>query len=155
MVAVPLILLLVSPCILGSDLPFDRATLVGIKSIRVIIEDLTPESPEGLTKSQLQTDVELKLRLAGAKVPDSPSPHPYLYVRVNSMTSGVNYVYAITVSLEQPVTVLATNTLYPASTWSVDTIAIAGRSVALEKIRSNVADSVDKFLNAYLSVNPK
>ena len=53
----------------ASDSETSRATLRGLEGVCVLIEDLTPEIEQaGLTKSQLQTDVELRLRQAGIPV---------------------------------------------------------------------------------------
>src|SRR2546425_12694340 len=67
-----------------------RATLRGLSGVGVIIENLPDPEVEraGLTRQQLQTDVELQLRQAGITVltweetPKTPGA-PSLYVRVN------------------------------------------------------------------------
>jgi len=68
---------------------FSNATLKGISAISVLVEDL-PDGAKvlGLTKESIQTDVELKLRLAGMTVvtleeSNSLPGRPYLYVFVN------------------------------------------------------------------------
>ena len=47
----------------------DRKSLRGLKGIAVVVEALQPEAErDGLTKSQIKTDIELKLRQAGIHV---------------------------------------------------------------------------------------
>ena len=46
-----------------------RASMRGIEGVGVVVESLDPEVERaGLTKHQLQTDVELQLRKAGIRV---------------------------------------------------------------------------------------
>ena len=43
----------------------ERQTLKGLNGVRVVVADMHPEAePSGLTRALIQTDVELKLRLA-------------------------------------------------------------------------------------------
>jgi hypothetical protein len=70
-----------------------RESLRGISALEVVVEDL-PDGAKllGLTKESIQTDVELKLRLAGIRVvtqkEDLQLPGmPTLYVGVN-LTNG-------------------------------------------------------------------
>ena len=51
------------------DSEYSRPTLRGLNSVFVLVEEVDPEiERDGLTASQIKTDVELKLRLAGIKV---------------------------------------------------------------------------------------
>src|SRR5262249_21610567 len=53
----------------AADSPSDRATLRGLPGVHVIVEPLEPDIESlGLTKTQLQTDVELRLRQHGLRV---------------------------------------------------------------------------------------
>ena len=55
--------------VVAQDNNFSRATLKGISIVPVVVENLPPgASALGLTKDVIQTDVELKLRLAGMRV---------------------------------------------------------------------------------------
>ena len=61
-------------------------SLKGLQGIFVIIEEFPPAFKEaGLTNYQVQTDVELKLRMAGIKVlsiKDDVPGDPFLHVRI-------------------------------------------------------------------------
>jgi membrane-bound lytic murein transglycosylase D len=64
----------------------DPRSLRGIQALRVVVEDLSSAVEQaGLHRTDIQTDVELKLRLAGIKVlPEDAQPlSPYLYVNAN------------------------------------------------------------------------
>lgn len=51
--------------------------LGGITAVKVLVESLPPGANViGLTKEQIQTDVELKLRMAGMRVTDETKPNP-------------------------------------------------------------------------------
>jgi len=70
--------------------------LRGLKGVGVMVEDINPDVEQyGLTKSQAQTDVELRLRKAGIKVltreeATKAEGAPSLYVRVDtSARSGL------------------------------------------------------------------
>jgi len=136
----------------GSDDQFSRASLVGITSLRVVVEDTSSRGAKlGLTKELIQTDVELKLRLAGMQI-ESTTPE-FLYVDVNVARDGS--AASIDIELVQPVA-LARNPsiLIPyAITWSAGTLATHPTSAQF--IRDGIKDHVDVFLNAWLSVNPK
>ena len=139
----------------------DRATLRGLKGVEVLIEDLPPQMVEdGLPAKQIHTDVELRLRTAGIPVLSGKEAlkargSPYLYVRVSCVLSDEGlYSFSLEVELRQTV-VLERNPSIAATgipTWSVGLVGSIGRS-NLRQIRANVADYVDQFTNAYLSVN--
>ncbi len=64
-----LIAFTLAPAILAVDSESTRESLRGIPGVYVLIEHLNPDAEsDGLTRTQLRTDVELKLRLAGIKV---------------------------------------------------------------------------------------
>ncbi len=140
--------------LLGSDDPTTKATLRGINGISVVVENLRPgETEDGLTVDKIQTDVELSLRKAGVKVIDSALI--YLYVSVNVVKADDLYAYNCLVSLEQPVTVHSNAASAIAPTWSVEEIGMVPRTNMSRTIRAAFQDLVEKFLNAYLSANPR
>lgn len=140
----------------GLDSESTRASLKGLKAIHVTVENLSADAErDGLTQSQLQTDVELRLRQSGILVNNDASG--YLYVNVNAlkMTTTRGYAYSISVDMQQPVTILRTNVPMVASTWSTGSIGTVGLTRFSEVVRGDVRDAIDSFINAFLSVNPK
>jgi hypothetical protein len=125
------LLLLTSTGAQGLDTEFERATLRGLNGVQVVVEDMAPDIVrDGLTRQQLQTDVELRLRKAGIRVLTAEEHQralgrPWLYVRVStSQPSGLSsYSFAIEAELYQD-TYLARN---PDRTVSAATWSPAGR----------------------------
>jgi hypothetical protein len=134
-----------------------NASLKGISAVFVWVEPLPSGAKElGLSEEIIQTDVELKLRLAGMRVVKQEEGvklpgSPYVYVRV-TVTDGAG-VADINVNLRQNV-LLARNRQFAlaAETWSKGFLMVLPTS---QRIRVEVKDLVDKFLNAWLSVNSK
>ena len=134
----------------------ERASLKGVDSCAVVVEGIPPDAErDGLPRSQLQTEVEVRLRQAGIKV--VASSLYMLYVNVDTLKNNMgSYAYNIHVSFEQPVTLLRDPKLVQtfATTWSVGSIGTVG-SDRLGDVRSDVRDHVDKFIAAYLEQNSK
>lgn len=132
-------------------------TLKGISAVYVVIPDL-PESAKllGLTKDEIRTDVELKLRLAGVRVvPEEEGVKlpggPFLAVLFSLPSSAT--AAAIDISLCQDTRLVRNSEFAPSSiTWH--TAQAVGNPTG-QGIRNTVKDLVDAFLNAWLSVNPK
>ncbi len=140
----------------ASDTPPERASLKGVQAVQVVVERMAPDAErDGLTKSLLQTEVEARLRQAGIEV--KPSGDPYLYVAIDTRKSksGV-YTYMVRVQFCQAVTLWRdpTSIRYGAITWDVGGFGQLP-SPRLQEVRSDLADYVDKFINAYLEQNPK
>ncbi|MGO9641717.1 MAG: hypothetical protein ACLP1Y_10475 [Candidatus Acidiferrales bacterium] len=137
--------------------PSDTSTLKGIRTVYVLIEDL-PDGAKvlGLSGDAIQTDVELRLRLAGIHVVTQEEGlklpgAPHLYVNVN-LTDDARAL-GIDVQLAQNV-LLERNSLFvpSAATWSK---GFTGENPTAQIIRDRIKDLVDMFLNDWLSVNPK
>lgn len=156
-----LIMLSTSSFVFAKYYSDNKETLRGLKGVFVLIEPLKPEiEKDGLTESQIQTDVELKLRLAGIKVLSKEeqvmSPgSPYLYVipHIRKMDYNRGYLYTISVEFCQKVYLerdLKISSV--ATTWSTGCL---GTDPDLNSIRTVIKDQVDIFINDYLAVNPK
>ena len=146
----------------SSDTNFERETLKDVAQFSVLVEDLPGAATEsGLTKAQLQTDVELRLRKAGIKVVSrDESVLPYLYLKISALTvtEADIVVFDVEVGFEQLVAlprIPGIDGLYTGQTWSTGTTGIIRQASLLPKtIRDEVADVTDEFAHAYLSVNP-
>jgi hypothetical protein len=132
-------------------------TLKGISALNVRIADLSEDAKVlGLTKDAIQTDVELKLRLAGMRVvtmeEDFNLPGtPFLYINVN--LTDTTKAGHIEVELRQNAQLERNGQLALAvTTWRTGGIFA---NTTAQHIRDSIKDSVDEFLNAWLSVNPK
>jgi hypothetical protein len=147
--------------LMAQDAESNRKTLKGLIGVQVLVENLNPDViKDGLSGDQIQTDVELRLRIAGIKVltqADSISSPgmPVLYIRVHAIKSGETYSCSEEVRLGQNVKLdRDPQIILPATTWGTGGLGIIGVN-KLDVIRDRVKDDVDKFINAWLSVNPK
>jgi hypothetical protein len=149
--------LVVSHPLLAGNNKYEVATLKGIKALNVLVEDL-PDSAKtlGLTREMIQTDVELKVRLAGirtvpdeerAKLPGSPALDVNIIVSDDSQAAHVEITLEQSVSLERN-----GQTLVAATTWSTGVLVT---NPTVEGLRNFTKDHVDQFVNDWLSVNPK
>jgi hypothetical protein len=140
-----------------------RDTLKGLQGVGVCVEYLPPEVEKyGLTKQQLQTDVELRLRQNGIRVFSAQelvltSGMPFLYVNIHIVATGDFGLaaYSISLKLMQNVFLARDRTKSClASTWDRNWTGSVGVN-KIETLRESVKDSVDMFINDYLAANPK
>ncbi|MGB2809403.1 MAG: hypothetical protein WBC22_16800 [Sedimentisphaerales bacterium] len=146
-------------------LTLKQQSLVGIDAMYVSVDELPKNAKEaGLTKRQIQTDIELKLRREGIKVVTSQeewlklSGSPYLFVTIQSLKLEELpvFAYSITVELKQGVFLMRNRNISNlATTWNEHRVGCAGEKVFVSSTRRYVSDFVDIFLNDYLAANPK
>lgn len=137
-----------------------RATLKGLTGVRVVVEVFEEKAKRaGFDERTFQTDVEPKLRMAGIEVLSksdlSATPAmPYLYLAVNPLheRSREHFAREGVIDLYQHVRLEPDRSIRnTAATWSVGTIGIGD----LAFIRESVKGNMDRFINAWLSGNPK
>ena len=135
-------------------------TLKGLPGVRVSVEDVTADAKRnGLTKDLIQTTVEIQLRLGGIRVLTASewirtASAPLLHVQVNTVKADTGiYAYNVDVGLIQAV-MLKSGQPALGQTWQEGTIGLVGASKLLE-VRESVKEYVDKFINAWLTANPK
>jgi hypothetical protein len=163
-IAAFLIMTLMAPPSRALNSETNRATLRGLAGVRVLIEDLPAEVlREGLTKTRLHADVELKLRKAGIKTLTQDEcfktpGEPYLYVNINLSllkAESDHYAYSIDIGLIQNVTLLrAPEQATYAITWSTGGVGLIGKK-QLSDLQDGIEDLLSIFVKAFLSVNPK
>jgi hypothetical protein len=148
------------------DAEITRQTLSGLQGVYVTVENIQSNIQKyaqkaGVTKEQIQKDIEVKLKSAGIKVftreewLNAPG-RPILYVNINTHEyEKYWYAYDIKVELQQIVS-LETNPSIKtmADTWSINMTGIANIGT-LNSIRNNVGVLTEKFISAYKSVNGK
>ncbi len=131
-----------------------RSSLNGLAAFHVVVEQLGPKiEGKGLTRQQLQTDVELRLRHAGVTV-SSDAP-VLLYANIAIACNEIVCAYNISLEVQQAVRLVAhpeSGTLL-AATWNTGTTGLSERR--LQSIRDRLKDQVDQFLNAYQAANSK
>lgn len=158
-----LLMLMASPLYaLNSEM--NRASLQGLKGVRVLVEDIASEVEErGLARVVLQKEVEDKIRAAGIKVltqeeaTQTPG-EPYLYLNINvTLSRGEEEAcsYSIDLALIQNVTLVRNpgQATY-AATWSTGGVGLIGKK-SLKDLKETTLEVVDLFVKAFMSVNPK
>ena len=138
------------------------APFVGLKPVSVSVS--MPETDlerYGLSRSAVQTDLELKLRQAGVSVaPAAPSGGKVrvLILSVPLQTgigSTVRYGFYLEVGVVRDVSIPGVRVpVLHATVWRVGG-TIATDLDHLSSVRDKVRDYFDQFLNAYLTANPK
>ena len=153
-VGISLLLLPVSAW--GQGSAAQRATLKGVNTVEVVVEAMDPVAErDGLTRAQLQADVEERLRQAGMTV--GPTLTGHLYVNVDTVKGehGQTYAYNVSVQYIQQVA-LARDPKAPifAPTWDTGGVGMIAAN-RLSEVRQDVTNYVDQFIKAYLEQNPK
>jgi len=159
------IMALVSPAV-AQDTEGERATLAGLTGVYVLVEGMKPDAEkDGLARSTLQTDVELKLRQEKIRVLTSgerlAAPGmPYLYLRVGTFKNIKSdmglYAFVINLELIQEVRLTRNPAITSlGATWQARGFVGTVGAENLHIVRDDVRDQVDQFLNAYLAANPK
>jgi hypothetical protein len=133
-------------------------SLHGIDRITVLVEKLDGDSiNSGVTEDSLRTQVELELRRTGIKVAAIDGT-PVYYLRLTTVVSSSGLrCYSLETSMLQNVTLVRNPSVVVinASTWSLQFTGLASLSIYPGEVRKNLSVLLDKFLNDYLSVNPK
>ena len=150
----------------AEDSDASRATLVGLQGVAVIVEDLQPNvlkyaAKSGLSKAQVQQDVEIMLREAGIRIVagndwlKTPGK-PLLYISINTHeTEKYWYAYDIKVELRQLATLDANPQIKTlATTWSMNITGQANIGT-LNVIRKDAGVMVGRFVQAWRAVNRK
>jgi hypothetical protein len=137
-----------------------REALVGLKGVYVLVESPKPEAQSlGLTKDQIKTDIELRLRKAGIRMLTEKewlgSPdYPHLSVTVNVITIGGSYSFMVQLYLSEAVTLARGNSVMGVI-WQTYRIGIGNEPNTETKTKEQVGGMVDQFINDYLAANPK
>jgi hypothetical protein len=146
-----------SPSIPAQSDAYSNGSLKGISSVYVVVEELDDDAKIiGLTEGAIQTDIELKLRLAGMRVVSEKegmqlSGSPHIYVRAALAPSAK--AACVEVGMEQNVLLQRTRECLPGvKTWETGGTIL---NPTAQGIRNHIKDQVDIFLNAWRSVNPK
>ena len=142
----------------ANDSDTERASLAGLSSISVVVEDLAAVAGRsGLTVSAIQADVERRLIQAGIVVTSDSDAYLYIHVTVADPGGTLPIPYGVEVSLRQEVTLprgLKTRTPLQSATWWVSSLGLSGADLLRASVNGKVAQFADNFVRAYRSVNP-
>ena len=138
-----------------------QESLKDLPGVRVVVENFSNAAEAaGFDSQTFQTDVELKLRMAGIKVTEDLD-FPRLYLNVNALHQERGKSHAYSISLELHQRVLLQSQLRSdseesskgpllATIWSTGSLGFGAVAAA----RAAVKDLVDMFVNDWLAVNP-
>ena len=137
------------------DGAIQRSSLRGLKRVEVIVERAATDATE-LPTSTLQTEVELRLRLAGLEVKAGRDSHLRICVQSLQLQTTDHCTYLVKVELNQAASLTRDSTIFlPMRTWHTELIGVVQTEKLNEAIQDAVGDLMDQFVNAYLSVNPR
>jgi hypothetical protein len=146
-----------SPPFQAQETGAGRTTLKGLSAIYVVVEQLSESARSlGIEARSIQSDVELRLVQAGMNVvPQEEGKQlpgrPFLYIRI-TVTKSAEAAY-VGVELDQDAQLERNNQrALSVATWDTGTISAHPSDLL---IREAVKGDVDKFLNAWLSVNSR
>ena len=140
----------------AADDSVSRSSLKGLKAIGLIVEKMSPEAEqEGVTREQVQKDVELRLKDSGLPVAKEAAGFLYVTVQTTRSPDASGHSYSVGLEFTQPVLLVRdTQILVLGTTWSLfATGTVAQGKLSLARV--DVVNLVDKFVSAYRSVNPR
>ena len=129
----------------------DRESLKDLPGVMVLVEDFSSRAEDaGFDRRTFQTDVELKLRMAGIKVAEDDDA-PWLHVNVTVLHRERNKIdgYGINLGLIQDV-LLESQVKTRGTTWLAGVVGIGD----VDHVRTSVKNLIDTFINDWLAVNP-
>jgi len=133
-----------------------------MKGVHVVIEKLGQgEYRDGLATDLILKDVELRLRQNGITVLTEQGMriypgNPLLYININAIkiNNVKSYIYSLSIELEQSVILERNKMPMRAVTWNFGVIKHTPAN-KLNNVRKDIKKLIDRFINAYLAVNPK
>jgi hypothetical protein len=155
--ALALVMLLLLPGV-SHALTGQQEALVGLEGVQVVVEGPGPEAERlGLSKNQIKTDVEQRLRKAGVRVLTNKEPAPrtpHLYVKISASINKMGiFAYSINVDLMEIVTLFTGEKAF-ATVWEKGEAGSVGLNY-INQIQPRIDSLIDKFINDYLAANPK
>jgi len=152
--------------VFASDGKQNRETLGGLKAVYLQVAPIDRDMEDkGLTKRGLRQDIEKRLSRAGIKmltdreyeknksIRSYPLARLELIATVHEIPDKEINVYNVTVQVRQVVWLARKPTVnFVGTTWRHDEF---GHGYGFQEIREKVNESVDSFIDAFLSANRK
>lgn len=161
MISLLAILFIVAVSTSAQDGNLQRASLVGISRVYVVVTTTPTAEQDGLTSELIKTEVELRLRTAGIKVIDKgewTADDGILSITISALPIEKLPLYAcsFTVDLKQTVTPPRfRNSKMMGATWQTGGIAAFGRPQFKEAVKRNTVEFVESFIKDYTAANPR
>ena len=141
-----------------------RDALEGLESVVVAAGELPPDvKAAGLTQQQIQSEVEMKLKLAGLEVlsKDDLDAEPNtatLNVSVCILPQKDTQLYAVSINLnlqQQVILEKEPNTVVPANTWERASLSVFDKEIFASAVSAKVKEQVSFFIRDYRAANKK
>ena len=152
---VPLLFLVPAATGGANDAPLDRATLRGLKSVGVVMDQLDPDLQKaGLTQTDLQSHLEAKL--TEAAVPVDPAASDFVGLRLTSVRGARGpFAVSLSVGVYQPVELVRDKSLRTSTaTWEVETILMAEPKILRQAMFESIDELAGRLATAWRSANP-
>ena len=161
-----LVLIVVPALAAGAQQLKDQASLRGLSAIRVQV-NLQTDNCTQVTESELQTAVELRLRMSAVRVAGESDTLPLhsAFLRVNVVcmqilsksNNSLGYTFALNSDVVQWIyTALQKSPGLIGATWATPiNLSATGKDEIRQALRDAVDEQASEFLNAYLAANPK
>ena len=134
----------------AGDAALDRATLKGLKSVRVVIDTLDTELvKQGLAADELASRIEKRLADAGVTVDQNAAE--FVGVRMLQVHDRRGpYGLCISTAVYQPVVLVRDKNIKTATqTWEVETVVLADGKQLRDAAMSSVDLLVDHFITVW------
>jgi len=155
----------------GQDNPdLERRSLKGLNAVYIFVGLSKDFEAAGLSADDIKTDAKSKLCRAGIRVIETENEltktpgRPYLLISVEGSRVEAVYPYWANVGLNQRILLARDASIKPADrfrgttftaeTWSVGIVGVRNLN-QVHLVRGEIESLVDKFVDAYLSVNLK
>ena len=148
----------------AGDTAMDRATLRGLKAVRVVVDPPSPEiEREGLDRDHLRSRIEQRLRDAGIAIDNDAAE--FVGLNITSVRGVKTSVFSlkggplslmISLGVYQVVTLNRDKSAKTvAETWSEQRVMSAAPKAVGDALASAVDELADDFVKAFRSVNPQ
>jgi hypothetical protein len=158
---VPLLFLMLAP----APAPTDQDVLRGLHTVDVLIESMDSTARRvGFAPEEYRLDAVRRLRQAGLHVhtdeesAQENSPVPCLYLRVGAMVEPQTQLALYSVDLELMEAVFLEReptTFTLGSIWQSRAMIGQVATRHVDRVRGNVRDAVDQFIDAWAAANPR
>jgi len=140
----------------ASDGPIERATLKGLKAVRVAVDPPDAELQRaGVTTTKLVAMIEQRLQKAGMATDNSAVEFVGLRVSAAHARKKPSAV-SLTLGLYQIVTLVRDPKIKATTeTWSGESVVLAPPELLHEAVSNTVNQLVDQFADAFRKANPK
>ena len=137
-----------------------RENLKGEKGVQLNLALGSVPDEANMSNEALKTEAELRLRRSGILIREGAGgnetwPALSVYIDVLRVPNSEVYAVWIRVELTQLVTIIQSNRVAAAGTWSSGSLQVLGTQRLLSGVKEQIGSIVDQFCKDFLAANPK